>query len=104
MKSIFFLFLAVHSYAQDTTIKLRPGYVYKFHCSGKLILSAVGNEQLVERASLPADSGCGLIIKPLTHQGDTNLWIETTTGSFEVKLEITSKAGKVTSYSVGGSK
>ena len=104
MKSIFLLTLAVHSYAQDTTIKLRPGYVYKFNCTGKLVLSAVGNEQLVERASLPPDSGCGLIVKPLTQQGDTNLWIETSTGSFEVKLEISSKAGKMTSYSVGGAK
>ena len=70
-------------------ITLYPGFVTKIRCQGRLLVSAVGNEELVERSALPSEIGCGLILKPGSKSGQTNLIIETTTGSVSRTLVVT---------------
>jgi hypothetical protein len=74
--------------AETGRIVLYPGFLTKVECQGRLLISAVGNEQMVERSALPADVGCGLYLKPLTNGGRTNLFLETTTGTVKRTLEI----------------
>ena len=103
MKELFLLILSFNSLAQDT-IKLNPNLAYKVICKGKLLISAAGNDKIIEREALPSDSGCGIILRPLTNQGETNLWVETSTGSYELKIEISSKAGRTTEITLGEKK
>jgi hypothetical protein len=73
------------------SVYLYPGYVTKVECTGKLLVSAVGNEALVVLSALPQELGCGVLLKPLGPSGRTNLILETSTGSIERVIEIAPK-------------
>jgi hypothetical protein len=69
-------------------IKLYPGYVTKLACQGRLLVSAVGNEELVRLDALPRELGCGVLLKPRKAAGRTNLLLETSTGSVRMIVTI----------------
>jgi len=90
-----FLLLSFANSAQSdsaSVIKLYPGFITKIECKGRLLLSAVGDETLVQKAGLPNEMGCGLLLKPLKESSYTNLILETSTGTIRRSVEIT-KAG-----------
>ncbi|OFZ56270.1 MAG: hypothetical protein A2428_15525 [Bdellovibrionales bacterium RIFOXYC1_FULL_54_43] len=72
-------------------VVLRPGYVRKLKCQGRLLLSSVGNESLVQLSALPRDTGCGVLIKPIALEGQTNLILETSAGTITRKIRIEKK-------------
>ena len=69
-------------------LRLHPGYVYKLICSGKLLVSAVGNENLVRLEAIPREIGCGALLKPVAPSGATNLILETSTGTVARAIEV----------------
>ena len=69
-------------------IHLYPGYVTKVACEGRLLVSAVGNDQLVVLSALPKELGCGVLLKPVGAAGRTNLLLETSTGAVSRVIEI----------------
>ena len=73
-------------------ILLRPGFVTKVHCDGRLLVSAVGNEALVQLQALPKELGCGVLLKPLATLGESNLILETSAGTVTALVEV--KAGQ----------
>ena len=81
--------LAVRAEAQENNLRLYPGYLTKIRCEGRLLVSAVGNDSLVRLEPLPKDLGCAVVVKPLAQKGQTNLLIETSTGTIERIIEIT---------------
>src|SRR4051794_8083776 len=83
--------------ATEKQIPLYPGYITKVRCEGKLLISAVGDPKLLALEALPAQVGCGVLLKPLARAGRTNLALETTTGSVSVIVEIASVPARVTS-------
>lgn len=83
------LFLA--AVTSTGSIELYPGYISRIECEGKLILSSVGNEQLVRLEALPKELGCGVLLKPSGAPGRTNLILETTTGTIDRIVEIGGK-------------
>lgn len=98
MKVLLLLLLAGSSFAATTNpIVLYAGYLTKLRCEGKLLISAVGDPKLLVLEALPAQVGCGVLIKPLARTGRTNLALETTTGSISIILEIVPAPGRVTS-------
>src|SRR5690606_26489110 len=58
-------------------LQLPVGYITKATCHGRLLISAVGDEQLVELSALPRELGCGVLLKPKVDRGKTNLILET---------------------------
>ena len=64
-----------------STLRLVSGYVYRVHCQGRLLASAIGDDRVVKIEALPKEMGCGAILKPTQTHGTTNLIVETTTGS-----------------------
>lgn len=98
MKAILMAFLTQVSLAaiQDP-ILLYEGYITKVRCEGKLLISAVGAPKLLELEALPAQVGCGVLLKPLARAGRTNLALETTTGSVSVIVEIATAPPRMTS-------
>ncbi len=94
-----FLALTILSVAHATEkqVTLYPGYITKLHCEGTLLISAVGDPKLLALEALPAQVGCGVLLKPVARAGRTNLALETTTGSVSVIVEITAAPGRVTS-------
>ncbi len=90
--------LLISTYAaanEPTPIRLYSGYVTRVQCEGRLLVSAVGNDTLVRLEALPRELGCGMLLKPLTRTGRTNLVVETTSGPFERLIEIDTAAGSV---------
>jgi hypothetical protein len=73
-----------------SSIHLYPGYVTKVECEGKLLVSAIGNDRAVMLAALPKELGCGVLLKPLATSGRTNLILETSTGTVERVVEVSS--------------
>lgn len=69
-------------------LRLYPGYLTRVQCEGRLLVSAIGNEQLVRLEALPRDLGCGVLLKPIGPAGRTNLILETSAGSIERIVEI----------------
>ena len=70
-------------------IRVYPGFVTKVQCEGKLFVSAVGNDLLVQLEALPKELGCGVILKPTGRAtGKTNLLLETSTGTIDQELEV----------------
>ena len=69
-------------------VRLAPGFVTKLRCEGRLLVSAVGSDELVQLEALPKELGCGVLLKPKVHAGRTNLFLETTAGTIERALEI----------------
>ncbi|HLE01303.1 MAG TPA: hypothetical protein VJB59_13655 [Bdellovibrionota bacterium] len=72
-------------------VVLRPGYVRKLKCQGRLLLSSVGNESLIQLSALPKETGCGVLIKPTALEGQTNLILETSAGTITRKIRIEKK-------------
>ena len=71
------------------SIVLYPGFVTKIQCEGRLLVSAVGNDAIVQLEALPRELGCGVILKPLAKAtGKTNLLLETSTGTVDQELEV----------------
>ena len=70
------------------SIHLRIGFVQKVPCKGRLYLSAVGNESLVRLEALPKEVGCGVVLKPMGRIGETNLILETSSGTVVERLTI----------------
>ena len=62
-------------------IHLYPGYTTRINCQGRLLLSAIGNDQLVQLDALPSELGCGMLLRPKTGKGRTDLAAETSAGS-----------------------
>jgi hypothetical protein len=76
----------------DETLKLYPGFVTKLQCEGRLLVSAVGDDNLVHLEPLPKELGCGVLLKPLIgahHESrSTNLLLETSTGTIRRMISI----------------
>ncbi len=69
-------------------LHLQPGFVYRLRCDGRLLVSAVGNDQLLRLDALPRELGCGAVLKPLQASGKTNLILETSAGTIIRAVEI----------------
>jgi hypothetical protein len=78
------------SHSHSETLSLHSGYIYRLRCEGRLLVSAVGNEQLLRLDALPRELGCGAVLKPLQSQGRTNLILETSAGTVIRTVEIRS--------------
>ena len=88
LSAVFILgFLSV-AHADENTIQLKLGFVQKIPCTGKLFISAVGNDNLVRLEALPKELGCAVILKPTGLLGKTNLILETSTGTVIRALEV----------------
>lgn len=74
--------------ASIPTLRFKPGYVYKIRCEGRLLISSIGNESLIQAAPLPKEIGCGMILKPIAPKGSTNLLIETSIGTIQRLIEV----------------
>ncbi len=91
MRALFFataLALASSSYASD--LKIAPGFVTKLKCRGKLRASASGNDELLEVRPFTDGGQCALFVKPKALAGKTNLFVETSTASHSVQIEVRS--------------
>ena len=77
----------IPAWSAEDVLKLRVGFVQKVSCSGKLYVSAVGNDSLVRLEALPKELGCAVILKPTGLYGRTNLILETSTGTVVKILE-----------------
>lgn len=69
-------------------LKLKVGFVKKLTCEGRLFVSAVGNDRLVHLEALPKELGCAVILKPIGGVGETNLILETSTGTVKIDLAV----------------
>lgn len=69
-------------------IRIYSNYVTSVRCEGRLLISAIGNENLFRLEPLPQGIGCGVLIKPLSAKGRTNLFLETSTGTIEKVVEV----------------
>lgn len=74
------------------SIELHYGYISKLECEGKLLISAIGNQELVKLDALPEAVGCGVLLKPLQKTGATNLVLETSTSSIEISIHVLNSA------------
>lgn len=74
-----------------STLFLYVGFVTKFRCQGRLLISSIGNEALVKRSVLPDQVGCGILLSPQAPSGKTNLILETSTGTLQRLIEIREK-------------
>ena len=94
MRFLFFVsfFVGINpAWSSDDVLRLKIGFVHKVLCSGRLYVSAVGNDSLVRLEALPKELGCAVILKPTGIIGSTNLILETSTGTIERKLEVISR-------------
>jgi hypothetical protein len=101
------VFLMGQEVFADGSVRVFPGFVTKVQCEGKLLVSAVGNDLLVQLEALPKELGCGVILKPTGRAtGKTNLLLETSTGTIDQELEVTegvpSRAQRVIRLKAGG--
>lgn len=78
-----------------TAIVLYSGFITKVRCEGKLLISAVGEPNMVALEALPQQVGCGVLLKPLAKFGRTNLVLETSTGSISLFVEIAAPNGRL---------
>ena len=69
-------------------IILYAGYLTQVKCSGRLLVSAIGNDRLVILEPLPKDLGCGVVLKPTGIAGRTNLLLETSTGPISLMVDV----------------
>lgn len=67
-------------------LKLKVGFVTKLACEGRLFVSAVGNDRLVSLEALPKELGCAVMLKPIGGVGETNLILETSSGTVKMNL------------------
>jgi len=83
------LCLSLPAWAEQSPVKLYPGFVVKVQCEGKLLVSAVGNDAWITLEALPKELGCGVILKPTGRGlGKSNLLLETSTGTIDREVEI----------------
>jgi hypothetical protein len=80
--------LLLATFGAPELVRLYPGYVTRVQCEGRLLVSAVGNDSLVRLEALPKELGCGVLLKPVSTSGRTNLILETSTGTIERVIEI----------------
>lgn len=89
------LFLISVALGQEpATIGLTPGYIYKFRCEGRLLVSGVGSDSLIRLEPLPKELGCGVLVKPLGRTGTSNLILETSTGTVSRLIEVRTSTSK----------
>ncbi len=69
-----------------TPVRLRPGFVTKLNCRGKIIASSLGNSELLELQVYPKNNDCAVFLRPRRLAGETNLFIETNIESYELRL------------------
>ena len=69
-------------------MRLFAGYLTQIRCEGRLLVSAIGDDHLVRLEALPKDLGCGVLLKPASASGRTNLILETSTGTIRKILVI----------------
>ncbi len=67
---------------------LCPGYIKKIECRGRLLASSIGAPELVDLAILPKEVGCGIVLRPKAKAGETNLLLETSSGSHLIAVRI----------------
>lgn len=91
-----FLTHSTLAFGKETSIKLFPGFVTKIQCEGRLLVSAIGNEDLVRLEPLPKELGCGVLLKPLHLKSNgpsqTNLLLETSTGTIRKMIQVTTNS------------
>ena len=89
---LLFILMASQAFAQEegSSLKLYPGYLTRIECEGKLWVSAVGNDQMVSLEAFPKELGCGVLLKPRASAGQTNLILETSSGTIEQLIEVDS--------------
>ena len=75
------IFSGAANAGETKVIRLYPGYTTRINCRGRLILSAIGNEEIVQLDALPSELGCGIILKPKATKGRTDLAAETSAAS-----------------------
>lgn len=81
--------MALAASAGPQVVTLFAGYVSQVKCVGRLLVSAIGNDRLVQLEPLPKDLGCGVVLKPLLNDaGRTNLLLETSAGSVSLIVVI----------------
>jgi len=69
-----------YSTASDI-VRLYSGFISKIRCEGRLLVSAIGNDTLVRLEPLPKELGCGVLLKPTSERGRTNLVLKTSAGT-----------------------
>jgi len=88
---ILLVFISLEAWAAPLPLRIFPGFVTKVQCEGRLLVSAVGNDALVQLEALPKELGCGVILKPTGRGlGKTNLILETSTGTIDCEIDIVS--------------
>jgi len=101
-------FYAQCAFAGSEVITLYVGYVTRVECQGRLLISAIGNDSLVRLEALPKEIGCGVLLKPLATQGETNLLLETSSNTVKAILRIVPhgrpQASDLELFMVGGSR
>lgn len=75
-------------------VNLPFGYVTKLTCKGRLLISAIGDERLLDLSALPKEIGCGVLLRPRANSGRTNLILETSGGTIHRLLTISKQSGK----------
>jgi hypothetical protein len=78
------------------TVSIPYGYVTKLSCKGKLLVSAIGDERLLELSALPKEIGCGVLLRPRLPSGQTNLILETSGGTIHRLLSVSRLVPKTT--------
>jgi hypothetical protein len=86
-----FLFLSTNALAVET-VSIPFGYVTKLSCKGRLLISAIGDERLLELSALPKEIGCGVLLRPKQPGGHTNLILETSGGTIHRLLSVSKQA------------
>ena len=108
MKLIFLLGTLLPGVVIGSEIELYPGYVSRIDCTGKLILTSIGNDKLVQIEPLPDALGCGLLLKPLQMSGTTNLVLESSSQSATAVVQVLDnrkpKSAKDLRYQLKGGK
>ena len=86
-----------HSAARAETQNLAVfyGFVTKVSCEGRVLASAVGSDQLVQLEPLPQAIGCGVVLKPVSKSGSTNLILETSSGTVHRTISVVDPQGRV---------
>ena len=84
---------AVHAETQNLSVFY--GFVTKIHCEGRVLASAIGNDQLVQLEPMPNAIGCGVVLKPVSKSGSTNIILETSSGTVHRTISIIDPQGRM---------
>lgn len=83
------------AHAETQNLAVFYGFVTKVRCEGRVLASAIGNDQLVQLEPMPQAIGCGVVLKPVSKSGSTNLILETSAGTVHRTITITDPQGRV---------